>query len=105
VQEKVGDLTGRARETLSAAIDRAQETAGHLTDQAQQQVRRVEDGFQTAMKERPLAVGAVALAVGAAVGLMIPPTRKENEILGEAREKLADRAQSAVEGVVGQVER
>jgi ElaB/YqjD/DUF883 family membrane-anchored ribosome-binding protein len=105
VQEKVGDLTGRARETLSTAIDRAQETAGHLTDQAQQQVRRVEDGFQTAMKERPLAVGAVALAVGAAVGLMIPQTRKENEILGEAREKLADRAQSAVEGVVGQVHR
>jgi hypothetical protein len=37
------------------------------------EVRRAEQSFEGTLRENPLAVGAVALAVGAAIGLALPP--------------------------------
>ena len=36
------------------------------------------------MRDNPLAMGAVAVAAGTAVGLMLPSTRFESEYIGEA---------------------
>jgi hypothetical protein len=44
-------------------------------------------------RENPLAVGAGALLLGAVVGLAIPETEKENELLGETRDSVMDKAQ------------
>jgi hypothetical protein len=55
--------------------------------------RRAETQFERWMRENPLAVGAAALAVGAAVGLSAPATDTENAWLGEARDGLVDRVQ------------
>ena len=44
------------------------------------------------MEERPLAVGAAAIALGVVAGLMIPSTRKEDELMGETRDRLMERA-------------
>ncbi|HZA36418.1 MAG TPA: hypothetical protein VE505_15885, partial [Vicinamibacterales bacterium] len=46
------------------------------------------------MEENPLAVGAVAMAVGAAVGLALPETRREQELMGDARDRMVDNAKS-----------
>jgi hypothetical protein len=40
------------------------------------------------LQENPLAVGTLAVGVGAAVGLAIPETSKEHEVMGEARDNL-----------------
>jgi uncharacterized protein YjbJ (UPF0337 family) len=104
VQETAGDLASRAKDTVSGVVDQAQETAGYLVDQAQYQAQRVEDRFKVAMRESPLAVGAVALALGAAAGLAIPQTRKENEWMGEARDTLVDKAQSVAHDAIEQVQ-
>ena len=45
------------------------------------------------LQENPLAVGALAIGAGAAVGLAIPQTVKEHEVMGEARDTLVVRAQ------------
>jgi len=42
--------------------------------------------------EEPLIVGGVALAVGTAIGVSLPPTRQEDEFLGPARDDLRDAA-------------
>jgi ElaB/YqjD/DUF883 family membrane-anchored ribosome-binding protein len=104
VQENAGDLAGRAKSTVSDVVNRTQETAGHLAEQAQHQARRAGDRVQTAMHETPLAVGAIALALGAGVGLAIPQTRKENDLMGETRDALVDRAQTAMKGTLDQVQ-
>ena len=45
------------------------------------------------MDENPLMVGAAAMVLGAAVGMALPETQRENEWMGEARETVVDRAQ------------
>jgi hypothetical protein len=55
------------------------------------------------MKENPLAVGAVAVAVGAAVGLALPSTRIEKEYMGEASERVVDRAQQVARDAMDKV--
>jgi hypothetical protein len=54
--------------------------------------------------ENPLAAGAVAVLVGAAVGLAIPATSKENEWMGPKRDELAHKAAEKAHDVVGKVQ-
>ena len=103
VQTKAGEIAGTAKETLNDATARARETATQLADQAQQQAQRLKQGIETSLQERPLAIGAVALALGVAVGLALPQTRKENELLGETRNSLLDQAQATVDQAIDQV--
>ena len=63
----------------------------------------VANRFQHLLQSNPLMVGAAGLAIGAAVGLLLPETERENEWLGEARENLVDRAQDAVRTAATQV--
>ncbi len=51
------------------------------------------------LRENPLAVGALGVGVGAAVGLAIPQTAKEHEVMGEARDTFVEKAQAAQERV------
>jgi hypothetical protein len=57
------------------------------------EVRRAEQSFEGTLRENPLAVGAVALAVGAAIGLALPSTQGEDQWMGTMKDKLVDRAE------------
>lgn len=52
------------------------------------------------MSRNPLVVGALAAAMGVAVGLALPETQRENRLMGEARDNLVERAQGAAQGAV-----
>jgi hypothetical protein len=54
------------------------------------------------MDQNPLAVGAVALAAGIGVGLLVPTTTREDELFGERRDELVDRMKDKAQQV-GQV--
>jgi hypothetical protein len=47
------------------------------------------------IEERPLAVGVAALAIGLLAGVALPATRREDELLGDARDDLLDSARDA----------
>ncbi len=47
------------------------------------------------LQEDPLKAGAATLALGFVAGLLLPSTRKENELMGEQRERLLERAREA----------
>jgi hypothetical protein len=55
--------------------------------------RRAKTGLQRMLHENPLLVAAAAVLTGAAVGGALPQTEKENELMGEARDQVVDRAQ------------
>ena len=111
-RETLSDATGRARETLDdvsgrtrRAASRARETLDDVSgrtrraaSRAQQQIgqysRQAKSQLHYWMEENPLAVGAVAMAVGAAVGLALPETRREQEMMGDARDRMVDNAKS-----------
>lgn len=97
VQHKAGEIAGQVQQKAGEVAGRVQAQASELTDRARAQAVRATDGFQTALEENPLAVGAVALGIGAVAALLIPETRKERELMGSARDSLVDRAQHAAQ--------
>ena len=56
------------------------------------------------MRENPLAVGAVAIAAGTAVGLVLPSTQFESEYIGETSERLVDKAQEVAREAIDKVQ-
>lgn len=71
--------------------------------EARYRARRAQNGMQRMLRENPLLVGAAAMLVGAAVGASLPETERENELMGEARDSVIDRAQHAAENAVDAV--
>jgi hypothetical protein len=44
-------------------------------------------GLDYVVRDQPLILGAIGLAVGAAVGALIPNTEAENRLMGETRDR------------------
>ena len=100
-QDRTGEAASQARDRVGQISGQAQERASQLGSQAQDRAQRAEGGFQQMLQENPLAVGALAVGLGAAVGFSFPETDKENQVMGEARDSLVEqgkeRAQDAKE--------
>jgi ElaB/YqjD/DUF883 family membrane-anchored ribosome-binding protein len=95
VSEKAHELTHRAGEVA----DTAKEKAGELADSARERAVQIKGGAQRGLRkldrethEHPLRVAAGAAIAGLALGMLLPSTRKENELMGSARDDLMDRA-------------
>ena len=122
--DKVKDLAGSAKEALSSATGKVGDAAdwtkehaselghevadrassmGHevahrasaLRGQAKQKARSARLGFWQTMEENPLMVGAAVLALGVIAGLAVPSTDKEDELMGETRDRLLDDVKEA----------
>lgn len=73
----------------------AREAAGQARNRVRNTTRAAQNGFQRLLRDNPLLVGAAAIVAGAAVGAALPETERENELLGETRDSVVDRAQQA----------
>lgn len=93
----------RVRETANEFAHDTAERVSHLGHQAKEGALRAGRGFQHMVQENPLAVGAAAVAVGAAVGLALPRTRLEHEYMGEASERVVDKAQQVARDAMDKV--
>lgn len=49
------------------------------------------------LEDNPLTYGALALAAGAALAILLPQTRTENRVFGETRDHLMDRGEEAID--------
>ena len=102
-----GDHTGRMTSSARQGVSRGWESASggmhSAADSARHGVHRVGDAmshgvsqgrdqFQRAVREQPLAVGAACLGLGLLAGLLAPATKQENELMGEAADRLKDQA-------------
>ena len=104
VQQKAGEITHQVQDKAGQITHQVQEKASHLGAQAQDQAQRAAAGIERLMYENPLAMGAVALTLGAAVGMAIPETRQENRMMGEARDRVVEKAQQASQDVAQRVQ-
>ena len=93
VKESASDLANRSSEALSNLGSRARESASTVSTR-----------FSQVLHDNPLAVGAVAVAAGTAVGLALPSTRFESEYIGETGERLVDKAQEVARGAMDKVQ-
>jgi ElaB/YqjD/DUF883 family membrane-anchored ribosome-binding protein len=93
VKETATDLAHRSTDALNNLGTKAMDTASSVSTRVEHMLR-----------ENPLAVGAVAVAAGTAVGLMLPATRFESEYIGETGEKLVDKAQEVAREAIDKVQ-
>lgn len=82
------NLVQRGRSAALSAYDRGTSAAGR--------------GYSV-VQDQPMLLGAAGVAIGAILGLLIPPTRYERELVGDmgedVRERLRGAASEAAEGV------
>lgn len=87
---------GRAREQTGdmaqGAGHQMRETADQVRHQARSQAERARQSFTYLRREQPLVLGALGFALGAALGAGLPPTEREDELMGETRDQYMQQA-------------
>ena len=95
--DKVSSAANTAYEGVSSAMDTAYTGAKDFANRAYSKAgdlgTTAGDTYDRYLQENPLIIGAAAFAVGAIVGLSIPSTRYEGELMGETRDDLFRKAQ------------
>jgi ElaB/YqjD/DUF883 family membrane-anchored ribosome-binding protein len=77
----------RARQKLASTKDTVSAGLRRSSGTAQLQTQRVREGFNSLLTEQPLLLGALGIAVGAAIGAVLPATEQEDRLFGSARDK------------------
>jgi ElaB/YqjD/DUF883 family membrane-anchored ribosome-binding protein len=92
VAHTVSDTASNVANTVSDTAREAKEMTYRAQEKMRYQAQRAKSNFQYMLEENPLAVGAVAIAAGATLGLMLPSTQKEDELMGETRDHMVEQA-------------
>jgi hypothetical protein len=120
IGEKVSDLAAGAKSTLSDAKDRIAgvgaavgergrsaahglSSAAHsAAEKASQYGGQARQTFSRTLEGEPLLIGAIGLAVGAAIGAALPHTDLEDRKLGPLRDKALERGKDLAQGAMQQ---
>lgn len=100
--ERVGMAASQASRRVGMVARNAGAKGRRVVRRAGAQARRAEQGFERELRQNPLAFGAVAVAVGAAIGLLLPRTDAEDRLLGEKKDMLLDQARERLQGAAQQ---
>ena len=83
----------------------AQHAVEHTTSQLRDRAQDVRMRSRQFANQSPISAGMLAAVAGLAIGLMIPETERENELMGDARDSLIDRGRETVKDAAAQVQR
>jgi ElaB/YqjD/DUF883 family membrane-anchored ribosome-binding protein len=97
MKDSVSEAASGVAERAGEMKERAGERISDLGGQARWQTQRLKTNLEHAAEENPLALAIGAAVVGLALGLLLPGTQKEDEVMGSARDQLVDRAEETVE--------
>ena len=86
-------------------LDQVQETGGQVVGQVQEQASRAQGFLQQQLEDNPLLVGAVAVAIGGALAATVPATRREDEMLGDTRDRVMGTAKDLTQDTMQKVGR
>ena len=115
VQQTVGQTASQVGQTAGEVVGNVQQTAGQVAEQvgqtAQQSAQQVQytarqlgDNASRMFQQNPLGMGVIAVAAGTVLGMALPATRKEREILGETRDKVIERVETTASEALSQAE-
>lgn len=89
------DMKHRLQESSQHMKERAQGVRGQASElghRSQEQFYRAKNSFGHMLDEQPLVVGALGMAIGAMLGAAAPRTQREDQLMGETRDQLLEKA-------------
>jgi ElaB/YqjD/DUF883 family membrane-anchored ribosome-binding protein len=90
-RERLGEAREGARERITQARRSLSDTAQSMRERLSGTAESTRHTYEM-LREQPLALGAIGLAIGAVLAAALPRTRKEDELMGSARDRLAEQA-------------
>jgi len=103
VGNTIGSAAGTVGDTVGGAAAGTQDVARGLVGEIQHQASQVGTGFQKLAQENPLAVGVAGVALGSLIGLLVPETPGERQLMGGARDTLMDKAAETAQDTMQKV--
>ncbi|MGH8502801.1 MAG: DUF3618 domain-containing protein [Gammaproteobacteria bacterium] len=94
-------MASGGRERMRGISHGARHGASRAGAMGRRQAARAKSGFEHMLNEQPLVLGAIGVALGAALAAGLPGTRREDELMGDARDQLMHRAQVKGEQQLG----
>jgi hypothetical protein len=94
VRDKLGQIGDSVHDTMGGLTAQAGDAFRSASGAVGRQADRVQHGVQSIMRDQPLVIAGVGLAVGAALGAALPGTEVENRLVGEARDGVVDEAKA-----------
>jgi ElaB/YqjD/DUF883 family membrane-anchored ribosome-binding protein len=94
-RETVGEYAATARNTVNEYAATAATTAKTASRRVRSAASTATSNLDNWVHENPLAAGAVAVAIGAAIGLAAPATDYEDRAMGETRDQALAKARNA----------
>jgi hypothetical protein len=103
VSRRAYDETGPGHGVRSRAYGEDDDRPG---DDSSWRAARYESGqyLQRTWQENPLVIGAASAVMGALVGLAVPESDREHQLMGEARDSVVETVQGSVRDKVNQVQ-
>jgi ElaB/YqjD/DUF883 family membrane-anchored ribosome-binding protein len=92
VSDGAGYLQQKAQDGMDELQYRAEEAATAARYQMHRQAENIQDGFNYLLREQPLVLIGMGVALGAALGAGLPSTRREDELMGESSDQLKSQA-------------
>lgn len=91
IKDKAAQMRHDASSTLDNARQRVGDSGRHAADSLRHTADRARGGFSQLLNEQPLALGAMGIALGALLAASMPPTRREDELMGPSSDELTGR--------------
>jgi ElaB/YqjD/DUF883 family membrane-anchored ribosome-binding protein len=104
VQQRAGEVVGQVGQTVGQTASQVGQTASQVPQQVQGVARQVGDNAGRMFQDNPLAMGAIAVAVGTAIGMVLPTTQVERQVIGKPASQVMEKAEEAASQALGQVE-
>ncbi|GAA3969755.1 hypothetical protein [Allohahella marinimesophila] len=87
-KNKAGHVAQDARDSANRAGQAVHEQYRTGARKAKQQASQVRSRISDTIDQNPLALVAIGIGIGAALGLLLPSTRREDRIMGAQRDRL-----------------
>lgn len=95
--------THSARDKVDHLAHSTSEAAKHISHDVKEQAVLLEERAERLYQDNPLGVGAAVIAVGTVLGLAIPITRREKELMGPTRDQWFGEAKQYAHGALDTV--
>jgi ElaB/YqjD/DUF883 family membrane-anchored ribosome-binding protein len=94
IKQRATSLSQGTSDHLGSTTESLRHSAHDARDQLHTQTAQLKGQFNSALKDQPLVIAAIGIALGAVLGAAIPSSRKEDQLMGSTSDKLTSSVKS-----------